>query len=377
MFLSMRRLFLFALVAVTSFLGRSLEGAELATFQAKIPAIKQLVAETREQEKLNAVLLGITVGGQDLLIHAEGESMTGVPATTEMSYRIGAVSIAYMGHILLQLVDEGVVKLDDPVGKWLPDLPEADKVTLGMLINGTSGYPDFVPQESFQKAFYADVFRQWTPEELIQQAFTEKVKFAPGTNWNYSHANFVILGLALEKAAGKPFGQLMRERIMQPWGLKQTSNPDTAEIIPPVLHGFTEERGPYEDSTYWNPSWTLAKGAVMTSNLRDVLTSARKIGTGDGLKPASFTQMLAPKTAGVAIWNEQRYYGLGVVVINGWIAQNPLFCGYSGVMAYLPEEEIAVAIAVTTKEGAKPDTNFSDVLFRKLTAILSPKHAVK
>jgi D-alanyl-D-alanine carboxypeptidase len=368
----------FSSLAVLTFLGAILPGpANADEYEDKLPAIRQLVSDTMEEAHLNSVILGINAGGKEVLVFAEGESMNGIPATPDMHFRIGAVSIAYMGSILLQLADEGVVSLDDPVGKWLPDLPKADEVTLAMLINGTAGYPDFVPMKSFQDAFYGDVFRQWTPEELIETAFQDELKFPPGTDWNYAHTNFVILGLALEKAAGKPFGTLMRERIMAPFGLDQTANPDTPAVTAPVLHSYTTERGPYEEATSWNPSWTLARGAVMTSDIRDVLKSARAIGTGQGLKPASFQAMLEPRTAGMQIWTDQRYYGLGIVVVNGWLAQNPTFHGYSGVMAYLPEKDLAVAICATTQADAEPDTNFSDLIFRKLTTILSPNHAVE
>jgi len=346
-------------------------------FKAKVPAIKKLVTELMEQEKLNAVLLAVNAGGEDVLILAEGESMTGVPAMADMHYRIGAVSIAYMGNILLQLADEGKVKLDDPVSKWMPDLPNADGVTLEMLINGTSGYPDYVPDKKFQEAFYADPFRQFTPQELMDFAFDSKPKFDPGAGWNYAHTNFVILGEVLAKAAKKPFGEIMQERILKKWGLANTANPDTAAIPQPVLHAFTAERGKYEESTFWNPSWTLARGAVMTSTLKDQVASARAFGRGKSLKPESFSLMIEPKTAGFKPWNPNRYFGLGVVAVDGWLMQNPLFCGYSGVTAYQPDGDIAIAICVTTKDGAKADTNFANILFSKLTHLLTPSHAVQ
>jgi CubicO group peptidase (beta-lactamase class C family) len=347
-----------------------------------LPAIQAIVTEVMAEEHLQAVLLGVRVGDNDIVSLAVGESMSGVPARTEMQARLGAVSIAYMGYLLLRLVDLGVVGLDDPVGTWLPGLPNADQVTLRMLINGTSGYPDYVPYEPFQEAFYADVFRSWTPEELVGMAFEQPLWFAPGQGWSYAHTNFVILGRALERATNLPFGELMRWFVMRPLGLRHTANPDTPAIPEPVLHAYTPERSLYygleqrinEDSTFWNPSWTLARGAIMTSTIADVLTAARAIGTGEGLSGASFDAMLAPDTAGFAPWSADTYYGLGVIVTNGWLMQNPLFHGYGGLMAYLPERDLSVAIFVTKTAAGDPDTNGASAIFRRLTERFTPAH---
>ena len=96
-------------------------------------------------------------GAQQL--HAWGESMTGVPATPDMHFRNGAVAIAYLGTLLLQLHDQGALALDDPLSTWFPDYPSADRVTPPMLISGTSGYADYVTDEGFLAALHADPFR--------------------------------------------------------------------------------------------------------------------------------------------------------------------------------------------------------------------------
>lgn len=345
-------------------------------YRDHLPLIRAAVEEIQREEHLKAVLLGIRFRDQDVVTLAVGESMSGVPATTAMHFRNGAIAIAYMGSILLQLVDQGIVGLDDPIDQWLPELPDADRVTLRMLINSTSGYPEYVGYNRFEDAIYADVFRTWSPEELIAIAFEQPPQFNPGTNWGYAHTNFVLLGLALERATSQSFDRLMRDRIIRPLRLRNTANPLTPAIPKPVLHAYTTERGRYEESTFWNPSWTLARGAIMTSSLTDVLTSARAIGTGALLSPTAFKQMLAPDTAGLGPWDHQTYYGFGVVVKQGWIAQNPLFHGYAGVMAYLPERELSIAVFSTKTEQGDPDVNSSEHLFRRITQILTPDHAI-
>ena len=121
--------------------------------------------------------------------------MTGVPATPDMHFRNGAVAIAYLGVVTLQLQEKGILSLDDRLSKWFPDYPRADRVTLAMLLNGTSGYADYVNLKVLP--FYQDPFRSWQPDELIDIGLKQPMICEPGTC--FSHTNFVILGKVLEK----------------------------------------------------------------------------------------------------------------------------------------------------------------------------------
>ena len=311
--------------------------------------IETIVRGAMAKHELKAVLAGFAIDGQPLSIRAWGESMTGVQATPEMHFRNGAVAIAYIGTVLLQLHDKGVLGVDDKLSKWFPAYPKADQITLTMLINGTSGYADYVTDESFLQLLYADPFRQWRPDELIAIGLKRPMICGPGRCWSYAHTNFVILGKVLEKATGRPLADLIRAGVVEPLSLNDTRSEETAIIQEPILHSFDAERGRYEESTYWNPSWTLASGAIMTSNIPDILKSATAIGTGALVSPESHTLQLAPLTAKFKPWNERSYYGFGVFMIHGWIVQNPSFAGYAATMAYLPSHKLAIAVSVTLR----------------------------
>ena len=362
-------------------------------------AIVAIAREIMEQQAVKAVILRVTIDGQEVVTEALGESMTGVPATTEMHFRNGAVAISYMSTLLLQLVDQQVVGLDDPIATWLPDLPDADQVTLRMLANMTAGYPDFVQNAGFIQALYEDPFRQWTPEEQIAVGLSTPRVFAPGTNWDYSHTNYVILGQALEKITGQPLDVALQEQVLGPMGLRNTVAWSTPEITEPVLHAFSSERRQplgiptdtrfYEESTYWNPSWTLAQGAIQTTDIVDMTTSAVAIGEGTLLSPESHQAQVAPDLLGFGkplegcpnchTLDETYNYGLGVVLTGDWIVQNPLFAGCGGVMAYLPAQKIAVAVATTFGEGAFDDQgnyrySSHTEIFAAIGTALAPDH---
>jgi CubicO group peptidase (beta-lactamase class C family) len=363
--------------------------------------ILALASDALATHHLKAVILRVLVDGEEIVTAAFGESMTGVPATTDMHFRNGAVAIAYMTTLLLLLVDDGAVTLDDTLATWLSDLPDAEQVTLRMLANMTSGYPDYVQNPQFVTALYADPFRAWTADELLDLGLALPRSFAPGTNWAYAHTNYVILGRAMEKITGQPLAELLQTRVLDPLGLTNTTSSNTADIPPPVLHAFTSERREiigvppgtrfYEESTYWNPSWTLAPGAIQTTNIVDLAASAIAIGEGTLLSPASHQAQIAPDLLGfgspvegcpTCATMEERYnYGLGVVLSGSWILQNPLFAGCGAVMAYLPSKKLAIAVATTFAEkafddqGNNPSDRASWTIFADIATLLAPDEA--
>lgn len=371
-----------------------------AADDGRADAVERIVDDAMKQAHLLAVIVRVTEDGKEILTRAVGESMTGVPATTDMHFRNGAVAISYVSTLLLRLVDEGKVRLDDKVSRWLPDVPHADQVTLGQLAQMTSGYVDYViGNTAMNDAMYADPFRQWSTKELLGFAVNQPLLYEPGTNWNYAHTNYVLLGLALEKATGKSMPKLLSENVLGPLGLTNTANSDTAEIPSPVLHAFTSERRDalqipkgtpfYEESTYWNPSWTITHGAIQTSNIYDLEATAVGIGSGKLLSPASYQKMVSTDLRGktraqpgcttCAPMTDGYTYGLGIVISGHWLLQNPMFAGYSAVEAYLPDKKIAIAVAATFAPEAFDDqgnySNASEVLFRRIGAELAPDQA--
>lgn len=370
------------------------------TTSPQADAIARIVRDTMTQAHLKSVLVRVTVDGKEVLTRADGESMTGVPATTGMHFRNGAVAISYVATLLLRLVDEKKVTLEDRLSKWLPEVPNSNRVTLGQLANMTSGYVDYViGNEPMNTELYRDPFRQWTPEQLLGYAVDKPLLYEPGTNWNYAHTNYVLLGLALEKATGEDMPKLLSQKVLGPLGLTNTANSFTPDIPQPVLHAFSSERRNaldipvgtpfYEESTFWNPSWTITHGAIQTTDIYDLAATAEGIGSGRLLSRDSYHKMVStelrgkttalPGCATCAVQNDFYTYGLGIVISGNWLLQNPLFSGYAAVEAYLPSRRIAIAVAVTYDQGAFDSqgdyVNEADTVFRKIGAEVAPGDA--
>jgi CubicO group peptidase (beta-lactamase class C family) len=371
-----------------------------STDTARADAVMRIVSDVMKQSHLKAVIVRVTQDSREVVTQAVGESMTGVPATTGMHFRNGAVAISYVSTLLLRLVDEKKISLDDKLSKWLPDVPNSDRVTLGQLAQMTSGYVDYViGNTEFNKALYEDPFRQWEPDQLLGFATSRPLLYEPGTNWNYAHTNYVLLGKALEAATGEDMPKLLEDKVLRPLGLTNTANSFTPEIPAPVLHAFTSERREalkipsgtpfYEESTYWNPSWTITHGAIQTTNIYDMEASAAGIGSGKLLSKESYDKMVSTDLRGkthalpgcttCAELNHTYTYGMGIVISGDWLLQNPLFAGEAGVEAYLPSQKIAIAVAVTYQPEAFDDqgnySNAGDTLFRRIGTALAPEQA--
>lgn len=352
------------------------------------------------QAHLKAAIVRVSVDGKEIVTQAFGDSMTGVPASTDMHFRNGAVAISYVSTLLLRLVDQKKLSLDDRLSKWLPDFPHADRVSLGQLAQMTSGYPDYaLGNDAFDNLLYANPFRQWTTQDILDQIRSRPLLYEPGSNWNYAHTNYVLLGLALEKATGQDMPTLLQNEVLGPLGLKATANSDTPEIPQPALHAFTSERRAvlkipagtpfYEESTYWNPSWTITHGAIQTTNIYDMEATAVGIGSGKLLSAESYKKMVSTALRGRTHaqpgcptcfdQNEGYTYGLGIVSSGDWLLQNPLFAGYAAVEAYLPAQKAAIAVAVTYDPEAFDNqgnySNQADILFRKVGAVMAPNNA--
>jgi CubicO group peptidase (beta-lactamase class C family) len=192
---------------------------------------------------------------------------------------------------------------------------------------------------------------------------------------------------------------LLSDKVLRPLGLTNTVNSLTAEIPSPALHAFSSERRAalqipdgtpfYEETTFWDPSWTITHGAIQTSNIYDLEATARVIGSGRLLTPDSYKKMVSTDLRGKTHrqpgcttcdeMNNIYTYGLGMVISGNWLLQNPMFAGYAALEAYLPSQKIAIAVAVTFAPEAFDDQgnydNEADTLFRRIGAELAPDDA--
>ncbi len=326
--------------------------------------------------KPGAVLAGVWQNGDPLVVGALGETMTGVPATVDMHFVTGNSATPMIMTVLLQLVDEGTLSLDDTLSKWYPDLPKADVITLAMLARSMTGYSHFPADDEFQKKLYADPFQYWAPDELIAIGTAGGTKFEPGTDWLFSDTNPMILSQVIEKTTGRPLSELIQERILTPLQMSNTTQPYNANLPEPVLHGFSNERGVWEDTTYWNPTWIWYNGG-MHSTVADLRLFIDAVGSGELVSEQSYEEEFAPTTAGLGGATADRYYAMGIGVTNGWLVANPGMPGYKAIVTTLPDKDITIVIYNTETQGNEPEVPAATEMFQSLGTLLAPDQPPK
>ena len=207
-----------------------------------------------------------------------GNLRTGQPPRPVQTFRVASQTKAFVATVVLQLVAEGRVGLDAPVGRYLPRrlLPDGgDRITVRQLLNHTSGLYD--PQVEVYQTLQDILdlrFEHWTPTEVMALANDNGLLFEPGTAWSYSNTNYVVAGLLIERVTGTSVAKQLGRRLIKPLGLRHTWFPtDTAALPPPRLRGYLplDDQPPLADAdiTRFNPSFFWASGALV-SNVDDL-----------------------------------------------------------------------------------------------------------
>jgi len=247
---------------------------------------------------------------------------TGRALRPDDQFEIGSNTKTFVSVLALQLVARGQLKLTDSVEKVLPGVvPGGDRVTVKMLLQHTSGLFNYTADEPFFQSVLADPKRVWTPAELVAVAVRHRPDFAPGTSWNYSNTNYVLVGMIVEKVAGHPVADLIEHRIARPLGLTHTYLATTTATNTGrgYAHGyvgsFTGARPAYTDVSGWAlGGWAGTAGAVI-STPAELARFFSAVLAGRLLPPAQLAAMQQtvplPKDFGGVVGG----YGLGLMRI--------------------------------------------------------------
>ncbi|MFJ4472267.1 serine hydrolase domain-containing protein [Streptomyces sp. NPDC089424] len=254
-----------------------------------------------------------------------GNLRTGEPRSASDRYRVGSITKTFVATVMLQLEAEGRLSLDDTVHRWLPGTVRGNghdgrKITLRRLLNHTSGIHDYTSDEEFGRTyflkdgFFAHRYDTKRPAELVAIAMGHRPEFAPGTSWGYSNTNYVLAGMVIEKATGRPYGAEIRDRIIEPLHLHATSVPGTRAAVPqPSSRAYSKlaptTTGPTYDVTRLNPSLAYAAGE-MISDSSDLNRFYRALLGGELLPPR---QLKAMKTTVEIDGAPNDGYGLGLM----------------------------------------------------------------
>ncbi|MDI5961301.1 serine hydrolase domain-containing protein [Streptomyces sp. SL13] len=332
--------------------------------------LDKAIGDVRRQAGIPGVVVGLWMPGRGSYVRATGvaDTATREPMTVGPFVRIGSETKTFTVTALLQLVDRHRVRLDDPISRYVPGVPDGCRITLRQLAEMRSGLFPYTSDADFTHALLSDPHRYFTPHQVLAYGFKHPNTFAPGARFQYSNTNLVLLGLVIEKVTGRRLADVLDRRVLRPAGLHATLLPRGAGFPEPHPHGYTDQTlsGAVADATDWNPSWAWSAGA-MISDLHDLRRWAYVVATGRLLSPQTQAQRLKTLPTGFPGTG----YGLGVFETNGWIGHNGSIPGYETVTVYLPPQRATLVIMIntdSTSQGQEPST----LLARAITAVATP-----
>jgi D-alanyl-D-alanine carboxypeptidase len=340
------------------------EGALPADLQAELRgALEEAMAEF----DVTGAVAGVWVPGAGSWTSAAGiaDIASGAPATTEMQWPLRSVTKSYTVTLLLQLVDEGVMSLDDTIGQYVDGVTDGDAITLRQLANMTSGNADYV-NAAFLEAFQPDPDRLFTLDELNAFMLGLPAEFTPGTRKVYVNANTNLLGAAIESATGEDFADVLDERILAPLGQTGTRYLlDVSAWTAPHATGYRL----LDDVQTPQPANLSIYGPAgsMISTLDDARVWGEALATGMLLDPATQAERLQ----GEPLEEGPPYdlYALGIGETDGWWGHNGQGFGFTAAVFHNPETGASIAVFMNAADLASRE-HPADRLFRRFAEIL-------
>jgi len=271
------------------------------------------------------------------------------PATKDTVYEIGSNTKQFTAAAIMILVDEGKVRLEDPVTKYFPEAPEAWRgITIRHLLTHSSGIQNHVAVPRWLNVFRTNLTFETTPtrEERLKMFFKLPLEFQPGESWAYDNTGYYLLGIVIEKASGKSYWQFLDERIFKPLGMTATRSTDPQPIVPNRASGYEWKNDHFENRPVLLPAIGFSAGSLLSTvedmGKWDVALYGEKL-----LKKSSLDQMWtatmakdgadAPFNYGFG-WFIDSYHGHRLVQHSGGTP------GFSSVVYRFLEDKLTIII---------------------------------
>ena len=245
----------------------------------------------------------------------KGNLSTGEAPPLDGEVRIGSNTKTFVAVVIMKMVEEGKVKLDEPIETYLPGLikgqgVDGKKITVRQLLQHTSGLPEIMLG---MPDFFAMRNDYLSPRDVLDMALARPAQFAPGAKFTYTNTNYIVLGLLAERVGKRPIAEQIETKIVKPLGLKHTYMPGPGEKAfrgkhPHGYHTRDNKPGKLEDITEADPSWAWAAGS-MISTPSELNKFMQSIFDGSLLNQASIAEM----KKSVPMGDEGDAYGLGLI----------------------------------------------------------------
>ena len=334
------------------------------------------------QALVDKTIKELLIPGAVVLLRAPQGDFTAASGTTQLGtrnrpgadthFRIASNTKTMTAAVILQLAQEGKLRLSDPVSKYVPGVPNGDNITIAQLLEMRSGLYNYTNDPIISATIDTDPAKVWTPADLLAIAFAHPPNFPPGTKYEYNNTNYALLGLVAEKVDGKPLAQVMHDRLFGPQNMQDTVLPaSTVNTIPePYSHGYLYGSSsvalvgepPYspevqaaaragtllpKDYTGVNHSNAAAAGGVI-STANDLATWIKALVAGRVLDPAYQRRWLDSLKPEDPSKPEGQKYGYGIAQVS-WGTNTIYFHGgetpgYNSKISYDPTNQMTLIV---------------------------------
>lgn len=172
-----------------------------------------------------------------------GMARPDIPNTPSTLYQMASLTKTFTAIAIMQLVEEQLLSIDEPISTFFPEYPNADVITVGQLLSHSSGIPDYLSPE-----FEFDYSKEWKPQDIVNVTQDAELLFTPGESFQYSNTGYVMLGMIIEKVSGLTYEDYMEEHIFKPSGMVDTMF-TLKEGVPAAIGHVKGEEGPFIDNT--------------------------------------------------------------------------------------------------------------------------------
>jgi D-alanyl-D-alanine carboxypeptidase len=324
--------------------------------------LPQMVQRWRARAGVPAVTLAVDAPDRPLVLAASGTGLRdgGPPVTVDAQFRVASITKLFVATVVLQLAEEGKLRLDDPLARYVPSFPGGNRITLRQLLNHTSGVPDFELADRFGEGLLADRQRRWRTDQILALVSNVRLDFAPGTRYRYSNTGYVLLGAVVGAVTGSTWAAQVRRRIIDPLHLQHTHVAGAEPVPGGVLPGYfdTDKDGDEENIETGGPwpSLETAEGpaGAIVSTAADLAVFGGALFRGRLLGPETLRQMLAEGPHHPRNSN----YGLGVEISRPdyrttvW-GHGGALPGFRSALWYVPERD-TVIVVLTNDWRANP-----------------------
>jgi D-alanyl-D-alanine carboxypeptidase len=353
--------------------GAACRGASPAGPQQQTPQARQALLDGwRTRADVPAVVAGLDDSQGRIWVGASGtpERGSATPVGTSASFRTASITKVFVAVVTLQLAEEGRLSLDDLVARYLPDTATR-RVTVRQLLSHTSGLPDYSRAAGLGDELLAHRDRRWSTAEVLALVALDKPQFPPGTGYQYSNTDYVVLGEVIRVVTGTSWAQQVRQRLLDPLHLTHTFvaglEPARAAVLPAYFdadHDGNEEN--VETGGPW-PALETSEGpaGAIVSTAADLLAFGDALFRGHLLQPTTLRAMVAEGP----FHPRNSNYGLGLEILR--LDYRTVVWGHGGflpgfrcVLWYVPSRD-AVIVVLTNDSLANP-LDLAELIMRTL-----------